>query len=218
MNWVVLKEIINRRGQSYQSYDDGCVDLIREKNGVRILTSCMGTTWHIINETFRSNKCWQKGVFRRLTQHSEVNMLSLLYTSCVLCLITNCRLSPVPQVRSGSSWCQDTRQLEEYQRFLLGELRTTAVTLCCRARVHLTFSSNPWNVVLEDGHRVPVSFTGHTCCVSSFLLCFFLFDRHCFYFKSLNSLQLPSSTIKKMRNDGSSHPDTFRWSETACLV
>lgn len=47
-------------------------------------------------------------------------MLSLLYRSCVLCLIRGCRLGAVPQVGTGSSWCltgyPDTRELEEDQR------------------------------------------------------------------------------------------------------
>lgn len=54
--------------------------------------------------------------------------------------VTNCGLRPVPLLRRGSSWCL-TENLRKTRGFSRGDLRITAVTLCCRARVHLAVSS-----------------------------------------------------------------------------
>lgn len=155
-----------------------------------------------------------KRLFRRLTQHLEVNMLSLLYTSCVLCLLRNCVLSPVPQVRSGSSWClTGCKELEEAQRFLPWRVEDYSCQALlrspCAPRVFILsvkFDVGGWT------QRASISYQAHLLC-QLISTCFF-FSTTIVLISNL-SLQLPSSTIKKI---GSSHPDTFLWSETVCFV
>lgn len=84
------------------------------------------------------------------------------YTSCVLCLIPNYGLSPVPQVRSGSSWCltgcQDTRALEDDQRFLPWRVETYScralVQSSCTSRFHFIREIMYWRMDTETQYQI----------------------------------------------------------------